>query len=58
MSRFAFPKLAAATVLTLAAPAPAQQPDWSQARRVEVVLASFEYRPEDLRLRAGEPVIL
>jgi len=58
MSRFTVIAVAPAALLALAAPAPAQQGDWSHARQIEVVLANFEYRPADLRLKAGEPVIL
>ena len=47
----------ACAALLLAAPAAAQQ-DWSQARRIDVTLANFEYRPPDLALKAGEPVVL
>jgi len=36
----------------------AAQPDWSRAERVEVRLSSFDYDPEVIRLRAGQPVVL
>ncbi|HEY6917515.1 MAG TPA: plastocyanin/azurin family copper-binding protein [Allosphingosinicella sp.] len=51
------PALLACAALLLAAPG-AAQPDWSQARRIDVTLSNFEYRPSDLTLRAGEPVML
>ena len=41
--------------LILAAPAAAAQ---ESARTVEVRLSSFDYTPEVIRLRAGEPVVL
>ena len=41
-----------------AAPAAAQAPDWARASRVEVRLSSFDYKPETLRLKAGQPVLL
>jgi len=41
----------------LAAPA-ASQPDWSRAERVTVSLSSFKFDPAQLRLKAGQPVIL
>ena len=41
-------------ILILAIAAPAQEP----ARTVQVQLSSFKFRPETLRLRAGEPVVL
>lgn len=40
--------------LVLATSAPAQQP----IRTVEVQLSSFKFRPQTLRLRAGQPVLL
>lgn len=54
MSRFA---LALATFL-LAAPAPSQPIAWDGAPRVQVILASFKYKPHTLHLRAGKPVVL
>ena len=51
--------LAIAAALALAAPAVAQAPpDWSRAASVEVVLKSFSFTPQTLRLRAGVPVRL
>lgn len=43
--------------LLLAAPAAAQT-DWSRAAMVEVRLSSFDYDPNAVRLRAGQPVVL
>jgi plastocyanin len=40
--------------LVLATATPAQQP----ARTVHVQLSSFKFRPQTLRLRAGEPIVL
>ena len=46
-------------ILLLLMPAPAAaQTDWSRAQRVEVRLSSFDYDPEAIRLRAGQPVVL
>jgi uncharacterized cupredoxin-like copper-binding protein len=42
----------------LPAPPGAEAADWGQARRVEVVLDEYVFRPERLVLRAGEPVVL
>jgi plastocyanin len=44
--------------LLFAGTASAAQPDWSRAQRVEVRLASFDFDPETIRLRAGQPVVL
>ncbi len=44
--------------LLFAAPAAAAQTDWSRAQVVEVRLASFDYDPNAIRLRAGQPVVL
>ena len=43
--------------LLLLAPAAAAQ-NWSSARTVTVELTSFDYDPDVIRLRAGEPVVL
>lgn len=48
---------ASLALLVLAAPAAAQT-DWSRASRIEVRLSSFDYDPETIRLRAGQPVVL
>lgn len=42
----------------LGAPAAAQAPDWSHARRVEVSLSNFSFAPKTIHLRAGQPVVL
>ena len=44
--------------LLFAASAAAAQADWSHAHRLEVRLSSFDYDPEVIRLRAGQPVVL
>ena len=44
--------------LLFAASTPAAQTDWVHAPRVEIRLASFDYDPETIRLRAGQPVVL
>lgn len=49
--------LPALPLLILASTA-AAQPDWSHARSVEVRLSSFDFDPDSLRLRAGEPIVL
>lgn len=51
--------LAAAALASSAAPGSAQGPiDYSRAPAVEVVLKSFSFTPETIRLRAGVPVRL
>ena len=57
MSRLALCAAALAASALVAAPA-AAQPDWSNAARVEVKLASFSYTPSTIHLRAGQPVVL
>ena len=44
-------------LLVAALPASAQ-PDWSRVPRVDVRLSSFDYDPDTIRLRAGQPVVL
>lgn len=57
-----FNRLAAlvpAAVFALAAQASAQpSPDWSRAATVEVVVSSFSFAPDTVRLKAGVPVRL
>jgi uncharacterized cupredoxin-like copper-binding protein len=53
MTRFAL-----CALIALAAPVAAQAPDWAHARRIAIELSSFKYRPETIRLRAGQPVLL
>lgn len=51
--------VALACVLLASAPAAgAQEPDFSQAQVVEVALSSFAFTPRDIRLTAGQPIIL
>ncbi len=50
--------LLAPVLLLLAAPAAAQDVDWSQVPRVEIVLANFEFSPAEIHLKAGRPVVL
>ena len=50
--------LAAAALMLATSPGSAQAPDYSRAAAVEVVLKSFSFTPETLRLRAGVPVRL
>ena len=45
-------------ILLAAAPAAAQEPEWRAARDYDVALRSFAFEPEEIRLRAGEPVKL
>lgn len=40
------------------ASAAAQEPDWSRAEPVTVILSSFAFAPAEIRLRAGRPVTL
>ena len=42
----------------LAAPAAAAQTDWGHAQAVDVRLSSFDFNPDSIRLRAGQPVVL
>ena len=49
---------AAAALMLATSPGSAQAPDYSRAAAVEVVLKSFSFTPETLRLRAGVPVRL
>ncbi|RZK00805.1 MAG: copper-binding protein [Novosphingobium sp.] len=44
--------------LVPAASAVAQEPDWSRAEPVTVILSSFYFAPSEIRLRAGRPVTL
>ena len=44
--------------LLLVAPSAAAQTDWSRAARIEVRLSSFDFDPDSIRLRAGQPVVL
>ena len=44
-------------LLVAALPASAQT-DWSRVPRVDVLLSSFDYDPDTIRLRAGQPVVL
>ena len=44
-------------LLVAAIPAGAQT-DWSRVPRVDVRLSSFDYDPDTIRLRAGQPVVL
>ena len=57
MSRLALCLAAVALSATYVAPAIAQ-PDWHDARRVEVRLANFSFTPSTIHLRAGQPVVL
>ena len=57
MSRLALCAAAMAASALLAVPAVAQ-PDWADARRVEVKLDSFSFTPSTIHLRAGQPVVL
>ena len=36
----------------------AQNIDWARATRSEVRLSSFDFTPQEIRLRAGQPVVL
>ena len=58
MFRAAIHARAAVLLLALPVSAMAQEPDWSRAPIVTVTLSSFDYSPQTIRLRAGEPVIL
>jgi plastocyanin len=44
--------------LIVATPLAAQSIDWGRATRAEVRLSSFDFAPQELRLRAGQPVML
>ena len=57
MSRLALCLAAVAVSAVSVAPAVAQ-PDWGNARRVEVKLANFSFTPSTIHLRAGQPVVL
>jgi len=50
--------LLAAAALLLAAPAAAQEPEWRAAPEYDVLVTSFDYEPETIRLEAGQPVKL
>lgn len=47
-----------AALLLLLAGAPAAAQEWSLAPEYDVLVTSFEIRPEVIRLKAGEPVRL
>ena len=51
-------RLLLASALLFASPAAAQEIDWSKAPRVEIVLSNFSFRPGEIRLPAGQPVVL
>lgn len=55
LSHFAFASIAFAALPAVAA---AQPPDRAHAQRIEVKLASFDFTPSTLHLRAGQPVVL
>jgi plastocyanin len=42
-------------VVAVAAPAPAQHPDWDTARTIEINLKSFAYIPATMTLQRGVP---
>ncbi|HEV2866018.1 MAG TPA: cupredoxin domain-containing protein [Allosphingosinicella sp.] len=44
--------------LLFAASSARAQTDWSHAARVEVRLSSFDFDPDSIHLRAGQPVVL
>jgi len=44
--------------LLLAAPAAAQEPEWRSAPEYDVLLEPWDYAPDPIRLRAGQPVKL
>ena len=46
------------TAIFLLAPAAGQAEDWRSAREYEVLLTSFDIQPDEIRLKAGEPVRL
>jgi plastocyanin len=48
----------ALTALVATQPAAAQEPEWRTAREYEILLRPWDYEPEVIRLRAGEPVRL
>jgi uncharacterized cupredoxin-like copper-binding protein len=50
--------LAAAAALGGVSVLSAAEPDWGQARRVNIDLSSFKFAPRDIQLKAGEPVVL
>src|SRR3954465_3528766 len=45
-------------LLLLAAATPAAAQEWTLAREYDVLVTSFEIRPQVIRLKAGEPVRL
>lgn len=45
-------------LLTFAAPAAAQEPDWSHAPRVTVSMSNFKFAPATLTLHHGERYVL
>jgi plastocyanin len=57
MSRLALCVAAVAASAAFVVPA-AAQPDWREARQVEVKLDSFSFTPSTIHLRAGQPVVL
>ena len=58
MHRLIFAPALFASMLVIAAPAAAQEIDWSRAPHVDIVLANFRFDPEEIRLPAGQPVVL
>ena len=42
--------------ITLAATPVAAAPDWRESRQYDVLLSSFDIQPDEIELKAGEPV--
>jgi len=47
-----------ALALALGGSASAQSPDWSQAKRIDIAFANFNYTPSRIVLRHGEAYVL
>ena len=50
--------LAGAMTLGATVSLAAAEPDWQQARKVNIEVSSFKYAPRDIQLKAGQPVVL
>jgi hypothetical protein len=50
--------LLAFAALLAAAPASASEPEWRTAVEADVLLHPFRYEPREIRLAAGQPVLL
>lgn len=45
-------------LLALGAPSIAATPDWSSAARIDISLSNFKFAPNNIHLKAGQPVVI